>query len=107
LRDTGLTEKGVIAVLVALGVSSAQVKYLDISGNEITEDSMEDISKYLAKLHAIEELFIDDNEFGTEGAVILSKSLQKLNLITFSACSCELTARGAYYIARLSLKTIS
>ena len=69
-------------------------------GNDITDDRMDEIATIIAGFKFLEELFMDDNEIGTEGAVVLSKSLSSLPLTRLSLCTCELTAKGAIYIAR-------
>lgn len=114
LRDAGLTGAGVIAILNSLSTLPVKpaLEFLDISGNDISEEEMADVGAAIAGGFAgtLQELYLDDNEIASEGAVALCTALTKtsksaaLRLRKLSMCSCDLTARGAYYIARLVSK---
>ena len=62
------------------------------------------MASLLAELSTLEELYLDDNEIGTDGAVALVSSWKAASamkqLKVLSLGTCDLTARGAYYIAR-------
>lgn len=63
---------------------------------------MNEIGSFLlTQSKTLEELYLDDNEFGTAGLLeILSsiKSLKKLRVV--SICTCELTTAGACSLAK-------
>eukprot|EP01035_Chromulina_nebulosa_P023891 gene23891-31003_t len=101
LRDAGIEDEGVEALIESLTESNAPIKYLDLSGNDLSQDSMEIISKYLTNKLTIEELAFDDNEIESDGLKYLLPSIATLtNLKTISFNSCEITASGAYLLAK-------
>ena len=101
LRDSGLEEEGSIAFIAAVSESGLKVEYLDLSGNEVSMDVLETSERPLSALTSIKELLLDDNEFGSDGAEVLARVIRRLNSLTYlSVCFCDLTAAGAYRIAR-------
>ena len=55
----------------------------------------------LLKLPKLQELLLDDNEFGTDGCTVLAEAIRRLPCLTkLSLCSCEITANGALAIAK-------
>lgn len=62
---------------------------------------MEELAPAITSFTELEELYLDDNELTSAGAVLLAKAIKPLSkLRVLSLNSCELTAKGAYYIAR-------
>lgn len=101
LRDSGLEEEGSIAFIAAISEGGLKVEYLDLSGNEVSTDVLETSERPLSALTSIKELLLDDNEFCSDGAEVLAKVVRRLNSLTYlSVCFCDLTAAGAYRIAR-------
>ena len=101
VRDSGLEEDGSIAVITAISEGGLKIESLDLSGNEISMEVLETGEGALSALTSIRELFLDDNEFGSDGAEILVRVICQLkSLTTLSLCFCDLTAAGAYRIAR-------
>jgi Ran GTPase-activating protein 1 len=101
LRDSGLEEEGATAFLTAVSEGGLKIEYLDLSGNEVSVDVLETSEGAFSALTSIKELFLDDNEFGSDGAKILARVLRRLKSLTnLSVCFCDLTAAGAYRIAR-------
>ena len=80
LRDTGLTEDGAKLVCHAtLGMRALET--LDLSGNEITVDAVEDLSRCLEAHTSLKQLLLDDNELESEGAKALAVVLQREALV--------------------------
>lgn len=106
LRDASLTEVGALAILRALVEANAPIEILDLSGNDLTEDSANEIADILSLMTSLCQLYLDDNEFGTDGIVkIFNRLKSKSNsclagLKILSICTCDITARGAYHVAR-------
>lgn len=104
LRDAGLTEEGVAAILNSVINENLKLTYLDLSGNDLTSESGLILSKLFESIPSLEEVYLDDNDIGTDGVKEFISSLQKLNnLKVLSLCTCEITAAGAYAIARSKL----
>lgn len=105
LRDSGLTEKGTIAVVKSLKASEAPLKTLDLSGNDVTPEACEVLDTLLASVSKfLEELFLDDNEITSDGISNLPSIARCANLRLLSVCTCEITARGAYRVAKAVAK---
>jgi Ran GTPase-activating protein 1 len=101
LRDAGLTEEGVKAVLDALRDTELPLEYLDLSGNDITSDLAESIASMLSSQKQLVDLYLDDNEIGSAGLVVISAAIPNLTrLRIFSACTCEITSIGAHKVAQ-------
>ena len=85
LRDDGLSAKGTKAVLKALSegarskTSFGKLSVLDLSGNEIDEDIVEALGQTMSSLKTLKQLFLDDNEFGSDGCPVIAKSLKGLS----------------------------
>ncbi|RQM27461.1 hypothetical protein B5M09_001291 [Aphanomyces astaci] len=104
LRDASIGDEGLIAIanaLVAQRVTSLCV--LDVSGNDLTEESMTALAKLLKTLPLLEELRVEENEIGSGGASILAAVLQKKSvtplLRVFQSNSNELASTGGYRLA--------
>ena len=93
LADTGLTDEGVASVLEGLRASSAPVRELDLSLNEVTGEAVEDVAAYVCAIAAtLEALVLNENEFEDEGGKQLCDALlahpagfprlKKLSLVT-------------------------
>jgi Ran GTPase-activating protein (RanGAP) involved in mRNA processing and transport len=80
LRDAGLGTDNTVLVLKAMKNSSycSILKFLDLSGNDIDPDVAESLSSTLSIFQSLEELYLDDNEMGTDGITIISKNISKL-----------------------------
>lgn len=104
LRDAGLGEDGVPLVLKALE-SAAALQLLDLSGNDIDAESMALLCTLLRRtdgaLRQLQDLAIDDNAIESDGARLLAECIPNMpSLRTLSACTCEITAAGAYLLAK-------
>lgn len=104
LRDDSLGQKGILKIFKTLKETVfSNLVFLDLSGNEIDSEVMENFSSSFVSLSSLETLLIDDNEFGTDGVFFLYESVksnQLPSLTTLSCCSCEITSKGAYLLAR-------
>jgi Ran GTPase-activating protein 1 len=102
LRDAGLGEEGVVAVLQALETGPGHgLKVFDISGNDLDADNVSHLNRLLRGTKLLEELSLDDNCIENEGISDLAKSITNCkSLRTLSVCTCELTAAGAYRLAQ-------
>ncbi|RHY33397.1 hypothetical protein DYB32_001645 [Aphanomyces invadans] len=104
LRDASIGDDGLIAIanaLVAHRVTSLRV--LDVSGNDLTEESMGALAALLKTLPLLDELRIEENEIGSGGAAILAGVLHKKSvapaLTLFQSNSNELSSNGGYRLA--------
>ena len=101
VRDSNLEEDGSRTLLNAVKDGNLQLQFLDISGNEVNADVLEECSDAIESLQNMEELYMDDNEITSDGATTLAKMLKKSKTLKkLSLCSCEITAAGAYRIAK-------
>ena len=69
-------------------------------------DAAAGIAAAVEQMPNLTALLIDDCDLGTEGAKCIAKAIAagKLpKLRTLSCCTCEITAAGAYYLARYGL----
>jgi len=103
LRDAALDDGGAQAIVEALKNSDC-IAHLDLSGNDLTEDFMADEDgavRTVVTKPTLQRLFLDDNEFGTEGARMLAGMLVAGSsaLKTLGVCACEVTAAGALALA--------
>ena len=104
LRDAMLGDGGGNAIMNSLK-NLNKIQILDISGNELTEDFIDQvdlIDDILNKKDLI-ELYIDDNELGTDAAIKFADRIsicKPQKLVKLSICTCEITAAGAYSIAK-------
>jgi Ran GTPase-activating protein (RanGAP) involved in mRNA processing and transport len=76
--------------------------HLDLSGNDITEEIMDHLSDFLLKVTPnLQVLLLDDNEIGSDGAILLTKVLSKLkSLKHLSLCTSEITGKGGFLLAQ-------
>jgi len=89
------------ALVQATITGGSTLVFLDISGNGISESTSENLARALSHFTSLATLLLDDNEIGTDGVKKISVSLKKLvNLKILSLCFCELTAAGAYIVAK-------
>lgn len=103
LRDDGFTSDGVEAIFNILETTTfPHLTTLDLSGNEISEDTMEVLTDWLASaVPNLTHLYLDDNELGSDGVLLLSRVISKLtNLTVLSLNTCEITAKGGFSIAK-------
>lgn len=71
------------------------------SGNELDEDLSEQLSSALKSLKALTHLQLDDNELGSQGAKNIAAAMSHMPALrTLSCTGCEITADGAYALAR-------
>ncbi|CAK4074499.1 unnamed protein product [Aphanomyces euteiches] len=103
LRDASIGDAGLIAIsnaLVKAGIKS--LKALDVSGNDLTEESMSALAALLRTLPHLEELRIEENEIGTGGAVTLAQALHPKSSVprirVFQSNSNELTSTGGWHL---------
>ena len=67
----------------------------------MTEKSISVLVSSFPYFKLLTALYLDDNEFGTDGAKSIAKNLKFLSkLKTLSCCTCEITAGGAYFLAK-------
>ncbi|TYZ64885.1 hypothetical protein PybrP1_001108 [[Pythium] brassicae (nom. inval.)] len=78
LRDAGLEDDGVAAVAKALAGSAAAsaLATLDVSGNDLTADSMRALSLAVRRLAGLRVLQLEENEIGSRGAKALARALR-------------------------------
>lgn len=103
LRDAALDDGGAQAIVEALKDSGC-ITHLDLSGNDLSEEFMADEAgavRAVVTKPSLERLFLDDNEFGSEGARALAGMLVQGSsaLKTVGMCACEVTAAGALVLA--------
>ena len=101
LRDAGLGKEGVPLVLEALR-GCRELKLLDLSGNDIDAESIAFFCAVLeSSLVKLQDLALDDNSIESDGAKLLAECLPALqNLRSLSVCTCEISAAGAYMLAK-------
>jgi Ran GTPase-activating protein (RanGAP) involved in mRNA processing and transport len=103
LRDDGMGVDGFEAFLEALeSTIFPELTYLDLSGNDLDEDVMGNLIEWLPKaVPNLERLALDDNDIGSDGAILLTKILPKLKKLThLSICTAEVTGKGGLLLAR-------
>jgi len=107
LRDSGLGEQGVHDVLNALRQSQPQkIVLLDLSGNDVEAQAAKDVADFLPLCISLQELHMDDNSLESEGAKTISAAVNNLPVLKkLSMCSCEITAAGAYALAKAFAKS--
>ena len=106
LRDAGLGEEGISAVIRALGAregaASRGLKFLDVSGCDLDADSAVELARLVSGMSLLEELSVDDNSIESEGiSALATVGLAKSSALrSLSVCTCEVTASGAYRLAK-------
>merc|ERR1712046_269202 len=86
-------------VCVAVKGTAHGLTMLDLSGNEITVDSMVEVVGCVGAKPKLAVLGLEDNEFGDEGALLLAQSLET------NAAAAAGSAASAPPLRRLSLNT--
>jgi len=103
MRDLSVEDDGMILILNALCESAPNLKVLDISTNELTEDSAEAIARVLKTKGSLEKVIVDENELGSDGAKTIADALDKelhKNLKEVSLEENAITADGAREIGK-------
>jgi Ran GTPase-activating protein (RanGAP) involved in mRNA processing and transport len=103
LRDDNLKASGVLTLTKTLADTVFnRLRVLDISGNDLNAKSLARLAQWIpVAAPNLEELLLDDNEFGSEGAasiVSLVKALPSLKKLSLSVC--ELGGNGGLAIAK-------
>jgi len=108
-RDSGFGEDGSASIFNAIGAAAFPLKYLDMSGNDLTPEIFsKNTIEFIASLSMLEYLYLDDNSLTSEGALEVAKFVPSLaSLKVLSLCCCELTASGAYAIAKAVIRLTS
>ncbi|CAI5725563.1 unnamed protein product [Peronospora effusa] len=77
-RDAALEDDGVMAIADALreGGAAKILTALDVSGNDLTAESMPVLGQMLRVSDALHVLQIEENEIGSKGAKTIAKALQ-------------------------------
>ncbi|KAF0695478.1 Aste57867_13721 [Aphanomyces stellatus] len=103
LRDASIGDEGLIAIsqaLVAAKITSLRV--LDVSGNDLTAESMAALASLVVRQPCLEELRIEENEIGSDGAAVLAQVLHKAKctprLRVFQSNSNELSSNGGWQL---------
>ncbi|KAF4314884.1 hypothetical protein JM18_009601 [Phytophthora kernoviae] len=78
LRDAALEDEGMVAIADALreGGVAAEIASLDVSGNDLTAESMTALATMLRSCTALRVLHVEENELGSKGAKTLAKGLK-------------------------------
>jgi hypothetical protein len=71
----------------------------------MTEETVQILTECFPSLSKLETLLMDDNEFGSDGCLLLAVAISspKAGLVSFkmlSVCCCEITGKGAVTLAR-------
>lgn len=76
--------------------------FLDLSGNEINEENMEVVVEWLGKVvPSLQTLYLDDNEIGSDGAILLTRSIPRLSSLQhLSLTTAEITGKGGFLLAK-------
>lgn len=73
-------------------------------GNDMSSTNIPHIIQAIKQLTELRSLSIDDSEFSVKQATLLAKAFESIVSISklekLSLCTCELTAKGAYHIAK-------
>lgn len=101
-RDSSLGEDGFNSVVDAILEAKPQLTFLDLSGNDLEADNGKDLNRLLCSLPTLCHLALDDNTIESEGAMEVAKALKETKpcLQTLSMNFCDMTAAGAYDIAK-------
>lgn len=103
LRDAGFGESGIEAFVSILDDTVfPHLTFLDLSGNDINEENMEALVNWLSKaVPSLQTLLLDDNEIGSDGAILLTRSISRLSSLQhLSVTTAEITAKGGVLLAR-------
>ena len=102
LRDSGIGEVGLDSLAPSMIMSGAPMIKLDLSGNDFETECGNALVSIVSKFApTLEELYLDDNCFESEVGSALAKCIAKCSkLRILHVNNCELTALGAYRLAR-------
>jgi Ran GTPase-activating protein (RanGAP) involved in mRNA processing and transport len=77
LRDAAIEDDGMVAIADALreGGAAPALTALDVSGNDLTEESMSALGQLLRVGGALRVLQVEENEIGSKGAKAIAKAL--------------------------------
>ncbi|KAJ9527014.1 hypothetical protein QJQ45_025289 [Haematococcus lacustris] len=102
VNDTSLTDKGAMAVAVALGNSSCQLEELEMALNEITPAGAKAVAAAVAsKGGSLKRVNLRENELEDRGAVIIARGLAKApGLVSIDLCGNQLKRVGAVAVAK-------
>ncbi|KAJ8571858.1 hypothetical protein ON010_g4974 [Phytophthora cinnamomi] len=78
LRDAAIEDDGMVAIADALreGGAAAGLTALDVSGNDLTEESMSALGQMLRASITLRVLQVEENEIGSKGAKVIAKALK-------------------------------
>ena len=91
-RDGGLEEEGIEALAIALTESSPPLVYLDMSGNDASEESLGPMSELLGAVSStLQEFIIDDSDIMDLDVIkeTLLPALSKVR-VTSIVCICSI-----------------
>ena len=103
LRDDNVKSQGLTHMINVLkDTKFLKLKHLDVSGNELNANTVAKFAKWIVSAAPnLEELLIDDNEFGSDGAVALASIINQLTSLKKVSCSvCEVSGNGGIAIAK-------
>jgi len=102
LRDSGLDESGLEELTEALVEARPPLRKLDLSGNDLEENSGESLVSIIeAVAETVEDLELDDNCFGSDVASQVATALKKCKqLRRLNVNNCDISALGAYRLAK-------
>ncbi|KAE9194520.1 hypothetical protein PF004_g20702 [Phytophthora fragariae] len=78
LRDAAIEDDGMVAIADALreGGAAAGLATLDVSGNDLTVESMPALGQVLRVSASLRVLQVEENEIGSKGATAIAKALK-------------------------------
>lgn len=77
LRDASIEDAGMTAIAKALsGSTAASITSLDVSGNDLTADSMRVLAQAVRKFTNLRVLQVEENEIGSRGVKALAKAIK-------------------------------
>lgn len=102
LRDISVEEDDMVKILKAVARSSANIKVLDISTNELTAEIAPAIVEMLRSKPSLEKLYVEENELGNVGVTTiaidgLSEEIN-LNLTEIHLADNQIGTKGAKII---------
>ncbi|DBA01317.1 TPA: hypothetical protein N0F65_001822 [Lagenidium giganteum] len=77
LRDAAVEDDGMVAIAKALKQSGKSLKAFDVSGNDLTVDSMKELAQCVRGLSNLRVLQVEENEIASKGAKHLAKALKE------------------------------
>ncbi|CEG43743.1 Ran GTPase-activating protein [Plasmopara halstedii] len=77
LRDAAIEDDGLVAIVEAMVEAGAvdTLAELDVSGNDLTADSMQSLGQLLCVSTALRVLQMEENEIGSKGAKVIAKAI--------------------------------